>query len=147
MPSFTLFSQRDRRVACDLIMAAPDQSRFTLADKKRSDAQNDHMWSLFTCILKSPPPWFKLTGTLEQKKLYVHDVMTAAFEGELRLVPNAENDGFVPLAYRTSQFGIPRMADFIEFLLAYCARHGINTDQDSPATETTERPTSLRGVA
>ena len=140
--SFTLFSDRDRRLACDIIAKAELGMRFSLRDAKRSDAQNDKMWAMIGDILKSPPAWFDRSLSPDDVK----QVMMAAMFKELRMTRNADNDGYIPLAYRSSQLSVRQMADLIEYIQAWGARNGV-TFNDSPATETTERPISLRGVA
>ena len=143
--SFTIFGARDRRVACDLIANAELGMRFSLREAKRSDAQNDKMWAMIGDILKSPPAWFDRSLGPDDVK----QVMMSAMFKELRMTRNADNDGYIPLAYRSSQLSVRQMADLIEYIAAWGARNGVvfKPDQDSPATETTERPISLRGVA
>ena len=53
------------------------------------------------------------------------DLMSATFEGEVRMVPNLNNTGFVMLGARTSQYSKKKMSEFIEFIYAAGSERGV----------------------
>ena len=132
MPSFTIFGDADRRMAVDMITRSPNGWRFSLRDAKRSDAQNDKMWAMIGDVMKSPPEWF-------DRSLHKDDVKQVFMSGmfrELRMTRNADNDGFIPLAYRSSQLSVRQMADLIEYISAWGARNGVTfKDPESSTSE------------
>ena len=121
MRSFTIFGDADRRKACDMIVNAPKGWRFSLRDAKRSDAQNDKMWAMIGDILKAPPPWFDRSLDKDDVK----QVLMSGMFRELRMTRNADNDGLIPLAYRSSQLSVRQMADLIEYISAWGAQNGV----------------------
>lgn len=60
-------------------------------------------------------------------------LLTAAFENEVRMVPNLNNNGFVMLGARTSKYSKKKFSEFIEFIYAAGSERGVEW---SPVTTT-----------
>lgn len=56
-------------------------------------------------------------------------LMSASFENEVRMVPNLNNNGFVMLGARTSQYSKKKMSEFIEFIYAAGTERGVKWSQ------------------
>lgn len=121
MIAWTLHGDRERQKAIEAIRAAPDLWRVTLDEPKRTDAQNDKMWAMIGDVMKQKPDWFGPGLDKEDvKQIFVTGMMK-----ELRMVRNADGDGFIPLPARTSKFSWRKMGDLLAFIEAWCARNGV----------------------
>jgi hypothetical protein len=105
---------------------APIGTVITFAKPKRSLEQNALMWALLT-DLADQLPWHGLKLSAEDYK----DLLTAGLKRELRTVPNTDGNGFVMLGARTSDMSVPEMANFVEFILAFGALHGVTFTSQS----------------
>lgn len=120
-PTIVLHDASHRRRAHAMIDAAPAGYRVTVAEPKRSDLQNDKMWAMIADIMKQLPDCFGPGLDKEDHK----QVFMAALFGELRMARNADGDGYVPLARRSSRLTVREMADLITLIDAWAANHGI----------------------
>ena len=119
--TITLHDAAHRRRACAMIDAAPIGYRVQISEPKRSDSQNDKMWAMITDIMKQLPDYF---GPGLDKDDVKQVFMSALFR-ELRMVRNADGDGYIPLARRSSRLSVRQMADMISLIDAWGANHGI----------------------
>ena len=139
MPSFTIYANRDKRLACDMIAKAELGMRFTLADDKHSDAQRAKLNAMCGEIAaQATHAGLKLT-----KDDWRH--MIAAMVFKLRIVPSIDGDGVVTLSPSTAQMTGAEMAAMIEGAYFTGAQFGV-TFKDSPP-EAVGDLTSPGGVA
>lgn len=91
-----------------------------LSRPARNLEQNALLWALLTEVSQQ----IEHCG-LKLSREDWKDILTAAFENEVRMVPNLNNNGFVMLGARTSQYSKKKMSDFIEFIYAAGSERGV----------------------
>jgi hypothetical protein len=91
---------------------------------KRTLPQNSLMWDILQAFADQKT-WFvngvECRITAEDWK----DVLTAAFHQEVRMAQGL-NGGIVMLGARTSRWDKPKMSEFIDFIQAAAAQHGVS---------------------
>lgn len=95
----------------------------------RSLDQNAKMWPMLEDFARDA----RILVAGQPVKLDADDwkaILTAAFEGETRMVPGLSG-GFVMLGARTSQYTKDKMADFIEFMYAEGGPRGVRWSDES----------------
>jgi N-glycosylase/DNA lyase len=111
-------------------------------NRRRSLEQNDMMWRLLHALSESSdftvPVMDVMAGKLASTHLSADDMkdyMTAQFMFESKveeqrrpLMAIVGNGTMVMLGLRTSKLSMKRMSEFIEFLQAKCAEHGIDVE-------------------
>lgn len=105
------------------IRAAVIQGGWTLELRphKRTDEQNDALHGLIDQIIKQRPLHFGVKADKETyKAIFMHGLGQ-----EARFIPTLEGDGMFPLGQRTSKLTVGEFSQLIEFILAWCAREGI----------------------
>ena len=117
----TLYGQRERERVRAWLSEAPDLSRVTLEAPKRSDIQSDKMWAMIGDIMKQKPDWF---GPGLDKDDIKQVFMSALFK-DLRMARNADGDGYVPVAHRSSRLGRQDMSNLLDLIAAWGAREGV----------------------
>ena len=127
--SITLDRKSRRQQAANWCWTAPDGARVTFQEAKRTTPQNDLMWDLLTDIAKQLP-WHGQKLSADDFKL----IFMAALNTELRIVPNLDGTGFVPLGRSSSKLSKSEMSNLIELILAFGAQHGV-TFFDSDQSE------------
>ncbi len=121
MTHWTLHGQRERDSACTAIMFAPDLWRVELREPRRSDEQSAKMWAMIGDIMKQRPDWFGPGLDKDDIK----QVFMASLFKELRMAKNADGDGYVPLARRSSAMSWREMGELLSLIEAWGARHGV----------------------
>lgn len=116
----TLNSKARREQAARWCMTAPDGTRITFAEAKRTDAQSRLMWDLLTDVARQVR-WHGQRLTAEDWKI----VFLAGLNQEMRLVPNLDGTGFVNLGRSSSKLSVKEMGELIELILAFGAREGV----------------------
>ena len=127
----TLHDETHRRRAHALIDAAPLLSRVTVADPKRSDAQNRRLWAMIGDVMKQRPDWFGPNLNADDIK----QIFMASLFRELRMAKNVDGDGYVPLVRRSSRLSVREMADLITLIDAWGAREGVVWSEFPPTPE------------
>jgi hypothetical protein len=122
MPSATLIIANEavRDKAARWLSKAPFMTRITFKTSKRTLPQNDRMWAMLTDVA-SQVPWHGLKLDTDDWKLLFLD----ALKRELRMVPNLDGNGFVPLGRSSSDLTIEEMTDLIELIFKFGAEHGV----------------------
>lgn len=92
--------------------------RVVFTEPKRSDAQNDLMWSRLTDISRQVV-WYGEKLSPEDWK----DVLTAGLR-KARVVPGIEG-GFVVLGLRTSTMSVSEMTALLDLMEAFAAERGV----------------------
>jgi hypothetical protein len=116
----TIRSTAERERAVRYVGAAPFGTRVEFKAAKRTLPQNDFMWSMLTDIARELP-WHGIKLTPDEWKLLFLD----ALKRELRIVPNLDGNGFVNLGRSSSDLSKQEMADLIEIIREFGARHGV----------------------
>lgn len=87
----------------------------------RTDEQNNAVHGLIDQVLKARPFHCGLRMSKESyKAIFMH-----ALGREARMLPTLDGDGLFPLGLSTSKLTISECRDLIEFILAWCAKEGI----------------------
>lgn len=126
--TYTLNTSEDRTRAMNVITAAPVGSRVDVKAPKRSVPQNDKMWAMLTEVAHQLP-WHDMKLRPDDWKLIFLD----ALHRDLRIVPNLEGTGFINLSRSSSDLSKTEMADMIELMLAFGAKHGVKFADDVEA--------------
>lgn len=95
-------------------------SRESLQDL-RTKKQNALMWPLLNDFASQVVNHDGMKYTPDDWK----DILTAAFEKQVRFVPNLYGDGVVALGAKTSKYGKKKMSEFIEFIYAEGSDRGV----------------------
>lgn len=109
-----------RERASRYIAQAPSGTRVEFKAAKRSLPQNDFMWSMLSDLARELP-WHGIKLTPDDWKLMFLD----ALKRELRVIPNLDGNGFVNLSRSSSDLSKSEMADLLELIKEFGARHGI----------------------
>jgi hypothetical protein len=136
-----ILTTRERRKAVALIVGSLEKfSRVEIKGPQRTVDQNSAMWPALTDISEQhlhngirldPKDW----------RLVFLDAFWRMKGEELRLVPNLDGTGFVPLSGRsTSDLSVPEMSEFIEMIKATGAGWGVVFHDGQEPGEAQEAP-------
>ena len=95
-----------------------------IREPKRSDEQNAALHGLIQQIIKQRP---MNNGVRMDMALWKASFMQAMGE-EIRFVPTLDGDGVFPIGLSTRALSKARFSELIEFVLAWCAREGIEVE-------------------
>ena len=112
-------TERERQRATSWVARAPWNTRLEFKEPKRSIPQNDKMWAMLT-ELAAQVPYHGIRLAADDWKLLFLD----ALKREVRMVPNLDSTGFVSLGRSSSDLSKSEMADLIELIHEFGARHG-----------------------
>ena len=115
-----LASPAIRRKAQDWIDKAPKDTRIEFRGPKRTIDQNARLCACLTDIATQRTHHGLKLSPGDWKILFMD-----ALGRETRMVPNLDNNGFVPLGYRSSELSIQEMADMLELMNAFAAQKGV----------------------
>lgn len=118
-----------REKAAKWVAGVPNGTRLTFQEPKRSNDQNAKMWCLLSEIA-AQLPWHGQKLTPDDYKLIFLD----ALKREVRLVPSIEGDGFVSLGRSSSDLSKEEMANLIELILAFGAKHDVKFNEPEPVS-------------
>ena len=113
-------TDRERQRAASWVANAPWNTRLEFKEPKRSIPQNDKMWAMLT-ELAAQVPYHGIKLAADDWKLLFLD----ALKREVRMVPNLDSTGFVSLGRSSSDLSKSEMADLIELIHEFGARHGV----------------------
>lgn len=123
---FILCTDRVRMNALAAIKAAPDESQVEIKGPKRTLPQNARMWAMLTDVALQLQ-WYGKALTTEEWKLLFLDGLS----GELRMIPNLDGTGFIPLGRSSSNLTKKEFGDLIEVIYAFGAQHGVEWSEPS----------------
>lgn len=126
--AIALWSKESRDKAHRLIESAPLGARVEVKAQRRSLPQNDKLWAMLTDVA-TQLPWHGVTLRPEDWKFIFLD----ALDRETRIVPNIDGTGFVNLGRSSSDLTKAEMADLLELIAAFGARHGVKFADESEA--------------
>lgn len=115
-----IYSHTDRAKAHLWIERAPQGSRITFQGPKRTIEQNSMLWACLTDVA-TQVKWHGQTLSPEDWKI----LFLAGLNTEMRIVPNLDGTGFVPLGRSSSNLSVAEMRDLIELILMFGAQHDI----------------------
>lgn len=123
--AFILTTKARRKYVADLVARLEKFSRVEVKGPQRTTDQNSAMWPALTDVSEqhqhggvtlSPADW----------RLIFLDAFWRMKGEELRIVPNLDGTGFVPLSGRsTSDLSVPEMSEYIEMIKAQGALWGV----------------------
>lgn len=110
---------RQRAYAHKLIDAAPDWSIVTISCGDRTPDQNAKMWAMLTDVARHKP----------EGRSWTPETWKCAFMQSLgyqvQFADGLDGSGPFPIGFRTSKLNKAQMADMIEIIYEYGARHGV----------------------
>lgn len=119
-----ILSRSNRAKALLGVHRAPDGYVLELREPKRTDEQNAALHGLIAQILKQRPIHRGQRMTKETyKAAFMH-----ALGKEMEFIPALEGDGYFPMGHRTSALTKGEFTNLIEWVLAWCAREGIQVE-------------------
>lgn len=124
MTPFTLRNDFIRRNAIEAIKSAPLNSRVTIAEPKRSSDQNAKFHAILSDLSKSGLKWAGKERSLDEWKALVVSAHAVATEAPGEVIPGLEGE-FVAIRESTARMSVGRTNSLIEYVLAFCATHGI----------------------
>jgi hypothetical protein len=134
--AIVLFDAEGRDEAARLCMSAPDGTyvEFKSEAQTRTERQNKKMWPMLTDISRQvtwpPYPQNGVALSPDDWKLILLD----ALGHEMRLVPNANMNGFVNLGRSSRALKVREFSDLIELIYAFGARNNVRW-REPPAKE------------
>lgn len=105
------------------LMASGAPMVLEVRPETRSDRQNKLLHALFGDVAKQAEWMGKKRGPEEWKLLFVSGHAVATKQGA-DLVPGLEGE-FLNLRESTARMGKARMASLLEYVMAWCAEHGV----------------------
>lgn len=116
----TLNSSHERERGLHWLRNVPDGTRVEFKAPLRSLDQNSRMWAMLTDIA-TQIPWHGMKLSTEDYKVLFLD----ALHRETRMVPNLDNNGYVPLGRSSSDLSKAEMSDMITLLFMFGDKHGV----------------------
>lgn len=123
-----LWNDAQRAKAIDWIRRAPKDTRVTFQGPQRTLPQNDRLWAMLT-DLSEQLSWHGQKLSPEDWKV----VMMSGLNQELRVVPNINGNGFVPLGRSSSKLSVAEMKDLQDLIEAFAAQHGVKLHEKEAA--------------
>jgi NinB protein len=117
---FCLISDRVRLNALNALRSAPDGYEVTIAEPKRSSAQNAKLWAMLADIANAKPEgrqWTPETWKCAFMHLLGHQV---------RFGQSLDDSGPFPIGFHSSRLTVKEMADLITCISEYGDRHGVD---------------------
>lgn len=116
---FILAHDQARRNALEAVRVAPDGYVVTVAEPKRTTAQNDRMWAMLTDVSGQVEWYGKKLDPTDWKHIF-----TSALR-KLEVVPNLDGSGFVALGMSTSRMSKRELSDLMELIASFGAERGV----------------------
>ena len=127
---FILAHDTARRRAMQAVADAPAGHVITVKEPTRSSEQNAKFHALCSDLAKSSVKWAGKRRPLDDwKALLVSGHAVATKQGG-EVIPGLEGE-FVAIRESTSRMTKARGSSLIEYAIAFCAEHGIDTHQDA----------------
>lgn len=117
-----LGSDYSRKRAIEAIATAEAGHVMTLAEPRRTNAQNDLLWELLTQVSQAKPMGRDHSPEI-WKAIFMDALPDAAFKA--RWVPSLDGESAVNTGHRSSKLTKSQMSDLIESINAFMAEHGI----------------------
>lgn len=118
--TLTITDKASRDKAALWLSRAPVGMRVTFQEARRSVDQNDLMWSLLGEVSIQARHHGQKLSPEDWKVLFMAGLST-----ELRIVPNLDGSGFIPLGRSSSKLSKDEMSQLIELIMAWGAQNGV----------------------
>jgi len=122
--AFYLISSRVRDNAAEAVNEAEPGSVVTVSPPKRSGEQNAKLHAILTDLSRSPLTWAGKRRTVDEWKMLAVSAHAVATKEPGEVIPGLEGE-FVAIRESTAQMSVKRASSLIEYLLAFCAQHGV----------------------
>lgn len=121
---YIIRGNRVREQVVELVRRVPDGTRVDFTSDKRSTEQNSRMWAMITDVARQLT-WYGRPLDPDDWKLVFMDALVRHRKEEVRVVPNIDGSGFVPLGRSTSKLSKSEMSDLMEIIAAFGAQHEV----------------------
>ncbi|MDR0674076.1 MAG: recombination protein NinB [Zoogloeaceae bacterium] len=125
---FFLAHDEARRRALEAVRAAPEGWQVVVAPPSRNLDQNAKFHALCSEIARSGLEWAGKRRTAQEWKILLVSGHANATNAPVDFVPGLEGE-FVNLRESTAAMSKRRAASLIEYVLAFCAEKGIETEK------------------
>lgn len=126
-------TEADRRKVADWAKKTGTGTIVEFRKATRSAEQNAIFHAICADLAKSPMQWAGARRNLEQWKVLLVSGHTKATKGEVEIIPGIEGE-FVNIRESTARMGVERATSLIEYALAFCAMHNIETRESAGAS-------------
>ena len=123
--TFRLVHPVARTRALEAVQNAPDGHMVTVAEPTRSSDQNAKLWAMLADIVKQKPEGREYDADVWKGLL----MQMAGFK--VGMYPALDGDGLVITGYRSSKLKVAEMADLIEAIYSYGAKHGVRWSDEA----------------
>jgi NinB protein len=122
--TYIIRGEKVREQVCALVRRVPPGTRVDFTDNQRSLEQNARMWAMLTDVSRQLV-WYKRSLSTADWKLIFMDALVREKKAELRVAPNIDGSGWVPLGRSSSSLTKQEMSDLMEIIAAFGAQHGV----------------------
>lgn len=119
-----LAGEAQRRLAADMIANAPAGAIVTIREATRSAAQNAKLWAMLRDVSDAQPEGRDLSREA-WKALFL-----SALGYEVRWESGLDGRPPVPIGQHSSRLTVGQMAELIEIIYEYGARHGVKWSEE-----------------
>lgn len=121
---YLLISDHVRRNAMREVANAPDGFAVTIAPRTRSLDQNAKFHAILGDLANSPLKWAGKRRTIDEWKAIIISGHAVATNNPGEVIPGIEGE-FVAIRESSARMSVARSSSLIEYLLAFCAEHGV----------------------
>jgi hypothetical protein len=122
--TFHLISSRVRDNALAAVNEAEPGAIVSVSPPKRSLEQNSFLHAVLTDLARSPLKWAGRRRTLDEWKALIISAHAVATNQPGEVIPGIEGE-FVAIRESSAQMSVKRATSLLEYLLAFCAQHGV----------------------
>lgn len=122
--TFYLISSRVRDNALAAVNEAEPGAVVSVLPPKRSVDQNAKLHAVLTDLARSPLTWAGKRRSVDEWKMLVVSAHAVATKETGEIIPGLEGE-FVAIRESTAQMSVKRASSLIEYVLAFCAQHGV----------------------
>lgn len=122
--TFYLISSRVRDNALAAVNEAEPGAIVSVSPPKRSLEQNAKLHAILTDLARSTLTWAGKRRSVEEWKMLAVSGHAIATKEAGEIIPGLENE-FVSIRESTAQMSVKRASSLIEYLISFCAQHGV----------------------
>lgn len=110
-----------RKRAHDWIDKAPEKTRLTFAEPKRTLPQNDRFQAMLTEVTRQKPVHMGVKmDSLKWKAIFMQ-----ALGAEMLMLPTLDGDNWFPMGHRSSRLSVAEMTALMDLMDAWGAQNGV----------------------
>lgn len=121
---FILINSQVRQNAMREVSTAPEGFAVTIAPRTRSLDQNAKFHAILTDLANSPLKWAGKRRSVDEWKAIIISGHAVATNAPGEVIPGIEGE-FVAIRESSARMSVARSSSLIEYLLAFCAEHGV----------------------